>query len=179
MGLLILDSAPSGPVSGAGAVTLANMSGSSAGIVVIAAVASAVFEGMTGAAAGTVTHHARHAPFAFAPRRLGDVADVSLKQGDLEPTLSVTLVGVDGVVPPLVDAVGITFRLATTAGVEIFARAANLDDAAGGVLSYLWQAGDTVTAGSYYGEFVVDWGSGRTQTYPPNDYLLIRVVPKL
>ena len=107
------------------------------------------------------------------------VPDFRLKVGDLEPSLVATLLYQDGSVPALDTAVSISFRFATTAGVELFSRAANLTNATTGAVSYAWQTGDTAIAGEYYGEFSIVWSAGRSQTYPSSGYLLILIEPKL
>ena len=106
------------------------------------------------------------------------MADFIIKQGDLEPELSVTLIGADGAPADLTTASSVRLRFATTAGVELWVREAEVVDAPTGRVAYAWQAGDTDVAGSFYAEFVVDW-AGRPQTYPPSGYLLIVVESRL
>ena len=62
---------------------------------------------------------------------------------------------------------------------ELFSRAAVVDDALNGVITYTWLLGDTSIAGVYYAEFVVVWPGTRDQTYPPSGYLQIAIEPRL
>lgn len=104
--------------------------------------------------------------------------DFVIKQGDLEPELAVILVGADGAPADLTTASSVRLRFATTAGVELWVRDAEIVDAPTGRVAYTWQPGDSEAAGSFYAEFVVDW-AGRPQTYPPSGYLLIVVELRL
>ena len=106
------------------------------------------------------------------------MADFIIKQGDLEPELAVTLIGADGAPADLTTASSVRLRLATTAGVELWVRDAEIVDAPTGRVAYAWQPGDTDVPGSFYAEVVVDW-RGRPQTYPPSGYLLIVVEARL
>ncbi len=109
------------------------------------------------------------------------MADFIIKQGDLEPAIAVLVKDSEGTALSLATATGVVFRLATAAliPVEVFSRAAVIDDASGGEVAYVWQTGDTDTVGAYYGEFTVTWSPGRTQTVPSEGYYLIVVEPKL
>ncbi len=106
------------------------------------------------------------------------MADFIIKQGDLEPELAVTIIGADGAPADLTPATSVRLRFATTAGVELWVRDAEIVDAPTGRVAYLWQPDDTDHPGSFYAEIVVDW-VGRPQTYPPSGYLLIVVEPRL
>ena len=106
------------------------------------------------------------------------MADFVIKQGDLEPELAVTLIGADGGPADLTTASSVRLRFASSAGVELWVRDAEIIDAPTGRVAYVWQPGDTEVPGSFYAEFVVDW-RGRLQTYPPSGYLLIVVEPRL
>jgi hypothetical protein len=106
-------------------------------------------------------------------------ADILMKQGDLQPPLSVSLTDDTGNVVDVTTALSVKFRMAPSiTHVELFSRDATIDDGANGQFSYLWQAGDTDTAGTFYGEFVVTWSTG-PQTFPVSGYLTIVIEPKL
>lgn len=101
------------------------------------------------------------------------MANLVIKQGDLEPAFTKTL-GVD-----ITGADSVTIRLATIAGVEVFVRDVTVVDATTGAVSYTWQAGDTDTAGGYYAEVAVDMVADRPQSYPADGYYSIIIEPKL
>lgn len=108
------------------------------------------------------------------------MADFELKQGDLEPPVSITLVDSTGAAVDVTTAVSIKFKLApVNTRVEMFSRDATIDLAAGGQFSYIWQAGDTAIPDVYYGEFTIEWPGPRDQTFPSAGYLTIAIEPKL
>lgn len=107
------------------------------------------------------------------------MADLTLKQGNLEPPLFATLKNIFGAVPPLATATSIRVTFATTDGVELWVRDAAIQNLALGQVVYLWQPGDTDVSGAYYAEVVVTWPTARPQTFPPSSYLLIVIEPKL
>jgi len=43
-------------------------------------------------------------------------------------------------------------------------------------VKYSWQSGDTSTIGTYKGEFVVDFGTDGSRTFPSNGYYTINIV---
>jgi len=107
------------------------------------------------------------------------MADYTLKQGDLEPSVTGFLVDSTGLPVNLATATNVAFRMMGVLNhVEAFSRPAVIDDAVGGELSYPWQPGDTDLPGVFYAEFVVTWPIGRPQTYPPGGYLTIAINPK-
>lgn len=115
-------------------------------------------------------------PFA----RLTSVTSLQLKQGDLEPPATASIMDVTGAAVDLTTATGVQFRLSDTlTRTEVFVRSAAVDDANSGQVSYHWQAGDTDLSGVYYAEFVVTWPGARSQTYPADGYLVVDVEPKL
>ena len=108
------------------------------------------------------------------------MADFTFKQGDLEPSLAVSLVGATGFPVDVSAATDVRFRMGNTlTRVELFSRIVTIEDPVTGQLVYDWQAGDTDVPGVYYGEFVVNWALGRPQTYPESGYLVIAIEPKL
>ncbi len=51
-------------------------------------------------------------------------------------------------------------------------------DAVDGRVTYLWQAGDTDTSGTYNIEFEIEWGT-EIQTVPNDSYITIKIVDDL
>lgn len=103
------------------------------------------------------------------------MADLTLKSGDRWPPLVTTLE--DGGGPlNLTTAVGVTMRMASPT-VSKTGLVCTITDAANGVVSYAWAAGDTSAPGTYKAEFVVDFGSGKIQTAPNDGWKEIVILP--
>lgn len=49
----------------------------------------------------------------------------------------------------------------------------SIEDETNGVVEYSWQAGDTDTAGTYYGEIEVTYADNAVETFPNNGYFTI------
>ncbi len=108
------------------------------------------------------------------------MADLAIKQGDLEPGIFATLLDSSGTPVVLgIDVESVQLRFADQRRVELWVRDATIRDIDGGAVSYAWQTGDTDAPGLYYAEFVVTWTTARPQTYPPSGYLVIIIEPKL
>lgn len=93
------------------------------------------------------------------------MSSLPLKVGDLEPGLTAQLLDHDGQPANLTTAEGVELVLLLPSS-ELVTRTANILEAPAGRVFYEWQEGDTDLPGAISGEFVVDWGSGRKQTYP-------------
>lgn len=108
------------------------------------------------------------------------MADFVLKVGDLEPPVSIQLMDTSGTPVDVTTATSVKFRIASVdTRVELFSRDVVVDAPTLGEFSYIWQAGDTDVAGTFYGEFVVEWPSDRPQTFPTSGYITISIEPKL
>ena len=96
-----------------------------------------------------------------------------IKTNDTSPKLAVTLEDALGV--PL-GLAGCTARFHMKAfgasSLKIDAEA-SIEDAVNGIVEYSWQAGDTDTAGTYYGEIEVTYGDNAVETFPNNGYFTI------
>lgn len=105
------------------------------------------------------------------------MSNFTIKQGDLEPGLFVTIDNTSGAVVSFATVTSIQLRFATSQGRELWVRGMTQEGTSSA--SYAWQQGDTDTPGIYYGEVIVTWFGGRVQTYPPMGYLLIDIEPIL
>lgn len=106
----------------------------------------------------------------------------TIKQGDTSPPLTTTLA----------DA-GVPIDLSSTSNIQFimedpFARTVIEDDRTGnvnivseadGLVEYIWQDGDTDTAGAYRAEWIVEYDTGTSETFPVDGYLGVEVVEGL
>ncbi len=96
-----------------------------------------------------------------------------IKTNDTSPKLSVTLT--DALGNPI-GLAGCTARFHMKAfgasSLKIDA-VADIEDVVNGIVEYSWQAGDTDTAGTYYGEIEVTYGDATVETFPNNGYFTI------
>lgn len=96
-----------------------------------------------------------------------------IKTNDTGPVLSVTLTDANGNGIGLAGASARFHMKAFGASeLKIDAPATILDDL-NGVVKYDWVAGDTDTAGTYYGEIEVLYGDATVETFPNNGYFTI------
>lgn len=89
-----------------------------------------------------------------------------IKQNDTSPAWQVTLKDAAG---NAVDVTGATvvFSMEDAFGTaKINEAAATIVTAASGVVSYSWSAGDTDTAGDFFGEFEVTYADSTVETFP-------------
>lgn len=103
----------------------------------------------------------------------------TIKQGDTAPALKATLKRGDGEPVDLTAATNIRFLLEDgLRGVLIeddLSGNVSLVNAPKGVVQYTWDEDDTKTTGQKQAEFVVDFDSGKTETFPNNDYIYITI----
>lgn len=105
-------------------------------------------------------------------------ADFYIKRGATLPKLKVTMADSAGAAVDL-SLASVSFRLRPVdASSPTLSRSATVVSAATGVAEYAWQVGDTATAGSYVGEFVVS-ANGATQVVPSARLLRIEIVDSL
>ena len=78
-----------------------------------------------------------------------------------------------------VDLTGATvrFHMRNKAGKVIVDQAGNVDNISTRKVSYDWQAGDTDTAGEYFGEFEVTYSDTKKETFPADAEIPITVRP--
>lgn len=89
---------------------------------------------------------------------------VEMDTGDLSPSIVATMQNSDGSVFNLTGCT-VVFQLSQN-GQVLFSKAASVTNAAGGVVQYNWQAGDTNQFGVCTGQFIVSLPGGATQSFP-------------
>jgi len=100
------------------------------------------------------------------------MADYSIKAGDTYPLLKATLKA-DGAPVDLTGAT-VTFnaRDANSGTVIVSGASAAFEtDGSDGKVKFTFSAAQTATAGTYQGEFVVDFGGGSIGTFPSASYI--------
>lgn len=104
--------------------------------------------------------------------------EFTIKQHDQLPELVVTLT--DAALS-VIDVGGATVRfiMSVKGGENVIDQPANIVDAPGGIVKYVWQEGDTALVGKYNGEFEVLFGDGRVETFPNSRYIQIQVFADL
>ena len=105
-----------------------------------------------------------------------------IKENDRRPNLMAQVTDHTGKLTDFTEADAVTFTMRHKVGntLKINKGTARFDTDSNGIKSLLvydWQAGDTDTKGTFYGEFEVVWdtASGITQTFPDKDYIKIIV----
>lgn len=108
---------------------------------------------------------------------MSTTSEFYIKKDDRLPSLLVTATQDDGSALDLTTATGVVFRMRRdTESTFAFSRAGVIVTAASGIVRYDWQASDTVTPGTYYGEFVITFAGGKQQTVPTRSSIAVHVV---
>lgn len=107
------------------------------------------------------------------------MADITIKTGDLLPSITGTLKDQSGAVLSLVGfTVKLRWRLRGSSNVVL--RSADIVDAAAGEVRYDWQSGDTDIQGVYDMEWAATYtASGAPRTFPTRDYFTVEMVSRL
>lgn len=96
-----------------------------------------------------------------------------IKTNDTGPVLSVTLTDANGNGIGLAGA-SARFHMKAFGATSLKIDApATITDDVNGVVQYNWAAGDTDTAGTYYGEIEILYGDATVETFPNNGYFTI------
>lgn len=96
-----------------------------------------------------------------------------IKTGDTSPVLQYTL----SPTPATLAGATVVFNMRTQDRTSIIARgtAYVVGDVTAGVVRYVWQSGDTDTAGLFNGEFEVTFSDGSVETFPNYEYFKVRI----
>ena len=103
----------------------------------------------------------------------------TIKRNDTSPILQTVLSDANGVA---IDLTGTAVKFymkkykATTPKINATAAIVNED---AGVVRYLWQTGDTDTAGSYQAEFQITYDDGSVETFPNADFIQVDIINDL
>jgi hypothetical protein len=101
----------------------------------------------------------------------------SIKQGDTRHALKTTLQKSDG--SPLdVTGLNVYFNFKDALGVR-YRRAADITDAVNGIVSLVFEDGDTDAEGLLHAEVEVIHADGRKETFPNDGYITVHILPTL
>jgi hypothetical protein len=107
------------------------------------------------------------------------MVDFTIKENDTSPIFQRTLVDPSGTAVNLVGS-SVVFKmydqLRTT---QVISSAATLTDAVNGVVTYDWQAVDTVAKGWYWVELEVTYADTAIETFPNDGYISLRITGEL
>lgn len=107
-------------------------------------------------------------------------ADFTIKTGDTAPAIVGTLKDATLAVVNLTAANAVRFIMKNKAtGVKVIDQPAVFTNAAGGVVTYQWQTGDTNTVATYTAEFEIAWSDGTFESFPNSKYIVVRVIADL
>ena len=96
-----------------------------------------------------------------------------IKRGDTLFFLEYILEGPTGL---NLTGASVLFKMRNRNGAVVFSRAATVAVATGNpTVRYVWQAGDTTTAGLFEGEFEVTFSGGQIKTFPDPGFIPIRI----
>lgn len=102
-----------------------------------------------------------------------------IKQHDLEPPLVIDISGSAGDLNGVVSWKVIARRGETVVFTDMAPGHSVGSPATSAVITHLWVAGETAVAGTIRIEVEATWPSGRPQTFPPDGYNIVKVVPDL
>lgn len=100
------------------------------------------------------------------------MADIIMKKGDSLPSIQATLIMPDGA--DLSLATSVTFQFEPIGGGSVVSGLCVVVDALNRKVRYDWGGSDTVNAGDFRAEFLVNF-SGRQERFPNDGYLSLKI----
>lgn len=107
--------------------------------------------------------------------------DFTIKQDDTLPEIQATLLDSSTPAQPVgLGGCSVRFIMTNKATLQVQVdEPAEIVDAGLGVVKYVWQPNDTSVAGTFNGEFEVEFPDLRLETFPNDKYIQIKVKPDL
>lgn len=102
----------------------------------------------------------------------------TIKQSDTSPSIQATLQDSDGNAVNI-NGASVRFHMKAVGGAVVIDQPMTIVNAAGGIVRYDWQTGDTDTPGTYYVEFEVTYSDNTIETFPNNTNETVLVIPQL
>lgn len=97
------------------------------------------------------------------------MATYTIKKNDTYPSLSLVVKN-NGTPLNITAAASAKVIIKPTTGGAALTFTAAITDAVNGEVTYVWQTGDTATAGVYDMEVEITWAAGGIQTFPNDSY---------
>lgn len=107
------------------------------------------------------------------------MTDFWIKSGDLRPNLEAQLEDEDNNAIDLSNASSVDFHMEDVSGSVKVDSSATITDTNNGKVEYEWSSGDTDTAGTFFGEFQVDWDDGDPESFPNHDNIEIQITDEI
>lgn len=104
------------------------------------------------------------------------MADFTMVAGGRRPSLRVQLTE-DGLPFNLTDASGVTLEVGRS-GTALGSLTCTIENAASGIVRLDWPASPALTAGTFTGQFKIDWGSSVYQHVPSHRSWVLEVRPE-
>lgn len=107
-------------------------------------------------------------------------ASFFIKQNDTAPSIEAILTDSDGRARSMVNAASVRFNMSKEDGTNVIAGGVgSIVNAARGIVSYEWVAGDTADAGIYNAEFQITYVNNQVETFPNNGYIKVIIKEEL
>lgn len=107
-------------------------------------------------------------------------ASFFIKQNDTGPSIQAVLTDSTGRTRSMTNASSVRFNMSKEDGTNVISGGIGaIDNAAKGMVSYAWQAGDTAEAGIYNAEFEITYVNDQVETFPNNSYIKVIVKEEL
>jgi len=100
------------------------------------------------------------------------------KKGDTRVAIKATLLDASGQPVDLTNS-SVKFIMAKQNGTVKINRDALIQDAANGVVWFVFEANEVDEAGTFRGEFEVTYNDGRVETFPNDGYIIVQINPDL
>lgn len=98
----------------------------------------------------------------------------TIKQGDTRSGIHATLLNAAKTSVDLTGA-SVKFNLVTANQTAHLSRAAQVIDAIGGIVLFVFNVGETSEPGTYLGEFEVTYADGGVETFPNSGYIEVTI----
>jgi hypothetical protein len=102
----------------------------------------------------------------------------TIKQSDTSPSILANLQDSNGTAINL-NGASVRFHMKAVGGAVVIDEPMTIVNAAGGIVRYDWQTGDTDVPGTYYVEFEATYSDNTIETFPNNTNETVLVIPQL
>lgn len=104
----------------------------------------------------------------------------NIKQNDTAPALEAVLTDSSGRAKSLADVQTVGFNMSNDNGVSLIDQGTGtIINATKGIVSYIWQDGDTSNTGVHSAEFQLTYTNGQIETFPNSGYIKVIIKDEL